>query len=262
MPTIKDGDDLNLYLKVIAEESVRNAYTAEKIDSSLREAFLLEAPEDEEGEDDPLFGGGDGDEEDLDAAADKGGDGDGDGDEGMFGGDGEGDEGGGEEFAAEPEEPKKEKVQIRPTPLTLELGQVSTDGLISTLNMIRAGRSFKEADVADQLKQYMEDQLNDNERLALATFLSAIRDISGGETAKDAPEPGDENIKIDVTDRERDEEQAGPTDVEQRAAQVPAPRRRTSVRDLEDTTPPITVGRRNEAKIREYREHVQKILQE
>ena len=236
MPKIKDGDDLNLYLRVIAQESVKNAYTVERDHSSLREAFQMEAPDDEE-EEDPLFGG-DGDD---------GGDGDGDGD-----GDGE------EKSQPEPE-PKKEKIQIRPTPLTLELGQVSTDGLISTLNIVRAGRSFKEADIADQLKKYIEDQLNDTERLALGTFLSAIRDISGGETAKDAPEPGDENIKIDVTDRERSEED-GPSDIEQRS-QVAAPRRRRAVSGREDTTAPITVGRRNESKIVEYRNHIKKILQ-
>lgn len=237
MPSIKNEDHLSSYLRVIAEQSVKDAYRQENVVATLKEAFLREAPEDEE---DPLFGGGD---------------------EGGEEGDEKGGEEGGEELDLGDEEPQKEepKVQFRPTPLTLELGQVSTDGLISTLNMIRAGRSFKEPDIADQLKQYMEDQLNDNERLALATFLSAIRDISGGETAKDAPEPGDENIKIDVTDKEREEEYNGPTDVEQKAAQVPAPRRRRA-RDLEDTTPPIRVGMRNESKEREYRNHIRKIL--
>jgi hypothetical protein len=231
--------DLNEFLKELSHQSVREAYEAER---------LMEAPEDEEEEDD-IFGG---DDEEESPGGDEGGE---PAEEDPFGGDDE---------EEEPEEPpelgsdseeEREKVEIRPTPMTLELGQISSDGLIATLNMIRAGRSFKEADVATELRKYFEEQLDDAERLALATFLSGIRDITSGQTAEDATDPGDENVSISAREDGEGITKAQP---QQRVAQddanirtaPPSPVVRSG--GMEDTSAPVRVGQRNESKFREY----------
>ena len=258
MKKILNEKDLGLFLEILAEESVKQAYKTES--DSYR---LFEQGEDEE-EDDPLFGGGDdsdseeSDDEDPLAALSKD----------------AGDEDSEPEPSPEPEaEPKEKKVDMRPTPLTLELGEVTSDGLFATLNMIRAGRSFKEPDVAAQMKKYFEDQLNDSEKLALATFLSAIRDLTSGTPAKDAPEPGDENVSINATGEERSQHEPDPERVQSQPAlqqqqqqqpqqplqQTPAPAASTP-RGEEDTSPPIQVGPRDRRLAEEYREHIRSIL--
>lgn len=245
---ILNEKELNLFLRILAEESVKMAYEQEEKTASS----LFEQEEDEE--EDPLFGGSD------DKEGDEGGDEAG-GDELDLdlGGDDEGGEANADEEPAldEPEPEKEEKVNVRPVPLTLELGEVTSDGLIATLNMIRAGRSFKEPDVSANLEKYFEEQLSDSERLALATFLSALRDLTSGTPAEEAPDPGDENINIDATGKERREEEP-----EARGPSRPALRptvQRTS-RGVENTAPPIQVGPRNAQLAEEYRKHVRSIL--
>lgn len=244
-----DDKEFGQFLKALAEQSVKKTYSS----------LLTEAPEDEEeaedegGEEDPLFGGGDeGDEEEGEEDADL-----------ADLGDELGDAGGEEEPQEQPEEPREDKVSFRPTPLTLELGEVSTDGLIATLNMIRAGRSFKEPDIASELRNYFEDNLNDSERLALATFLSGIRDVVSGMAASEAPDPGDENVKIDTTDVEKkDAQQQTDDSVELKAARVPSAGTRKRSGGLEDTSAPISVGPRNEARQLEIANYVKSLLKE
>lgn len=239
----KNEKEFQHFLKILAEETVRDAYSK-----------LLEAPEDNEEDEEALAGddeGSEGAEEDSDE----------DFENSLFGdedaaqGDDEGEED--LEMDDEPEKESPEKVSIRPTPITLELGKVSSDGLIATLNMIRAGRSFKEADIASELREYFDEHLNDAEKLALATFLSGIQDIVSGMSAQEAPDPGDENVKISTTDKEAQEND--PDSVQYRAAQVPAPTSRMA--DLEDTSAPIKVGPRNESRDREMRNYVKQLLE-
>jgi len=247
MIKILNEENLDLFLKVLAEECVKTAYESELDDYRLFE---------QDDEEDPLFGGSDdkggdeGDEEDpLAALADDG---------------EEGDSAPKEEPAEEPapeEKPKQDKVDVRPTPLTLELGEVTSDGLMATLNMIRAGRSFKEPDVAAQMKKYFEEQLNDSEKLALGTFLSAIRDLTSGTPAKDAPEPGDENININATDQERAQHEPEQQRMPSQPALPQRPRASQAMpRGAEDTSPPIQVGPRNSRLAEEYREHIKSLL--
>lgn len=254
MVDILNTKDLDVYLKIIAEESVRNAYQHESDSYKLLEADPIFGDEEEggdEGGDEEEAGGDEGGADALDALA---------GDEG-------GDEGGGEEDAAaeEPEaEPEPQKAQIRPAPLDLELGQISSDGLISTLNMIRAGRSFKEAEIATQLRNYFERQLNDSERLALATFLSALHDITSGTPADQAPEPDDENVNIDARDQEQQTQTQRPHDQTPQAQQQQPPQQQQrpappTGRGVEDTSPPIQVGPRDRERQRMYEEYRNKI---
>lgn len=233
---ILNESQLSMFLQILAEESVKKAYESE-LSSSV--------PLFEQGEEDPLFS----DEKDTEKEEDP-----------LAGLDGGDDKGGQGDMKTAPEQPqqaekpKQDKVDVRPTPLTLELGEVTSDGLIATLNMVRAGRSFKEPDVSAQLKKYFDEQLNDSERLALATFLSAIRDLTSGTPAEDAPEPGDENVNIDATGKER-EEQAP----QQRLPSKPALRQSTG-HGVEDIAPPIQVGPRNAQIAEDYRKHIRSLL--
>ncbi len=235
--------DLQLFLELLAEEAVKDAYETAEIN-------VVKLFEQDDEEEDPLFGGGDDKGEE-----DKG------GEEDLP------DLSGDNQKAPEPEEEpaedkSKEKVEVRPTPLTLELGEVTSDGLLATLNMIRAGRSLKEPDVAAQMKKYFEEQLNDSEKLALATFLSAIRDLTSGTPAEDAPEPGDENVSINATG----EEQAQQAPAPERNPSQPALQQQQrmpqqqSPRGIEDTSPPIQVGPRNARLAEEYREQIRSLL--
>lgn len=221
----KSEKEFAKYLKILAEESVRLTYSK-----------LSEAPED-----DDIFGGEDleGKEEDKPDETKQ--------------------EKEPEETPEEPpaEKPSVEKVQIRPTPLTLELGHVTADGIISTLNMIRAGRSFKEADVAGELRSYIDDHLNDSQRLALATFLSALRNITSGEAASEVPSPDDENVEIKATDEERKQHEK---ELEKEPKYSPKTSAAPKGGDLEDTSAPIQVGQRNESVEEVFRSRIKKIL--
>lgn len=254
----KEGYDL--FLEILAEEAVKQAYESEILTSRILEA------DDGEEKEDPLFGGddddGDDESQDMPDMSGKGDDGEPEEDPMM--------DMGSEE---KPEEPKKDQVEVRPTPLTLELGEITSDGLLATLNMIRAGRSFKEADVAGEMKKYFEEQLNDSEKLALATFLSAIKDLTSGTPAEDAPEPGDENININATDAEMADQTAPERgasrpalrqDQQQQQSQQPqqvqVQGQEEPPRGLEDTSPPIQVGPRNSRLAESYREQIRSIL--
>lgn len=235
---IQTQKDLNLFLNILAEEAVKKAY----LDESLSEK-----------DDNSSLFAKDGEEEDGDKEVDLGGD-----DTSV-----DLDVGGMEEpeqqtQQSQPE--KQKKVDIRPTPLTLELGEPTSDGLIAAFNMIRGGRSFKEPDVATQLRKYFDEQLNDKERLALATFLSGVRDIVGGTPAGEAVEPGDENISIEVSGDEQKNSDQG-QNVQQQPQQQAQPQQQQpgmgmrqaspsmaqqSSQNVEDTTPPIKVGSRDE----------------
>lgn len=112
--------------------------------------------------------------------------------------------------------------------------------------------------MAAELEKYFENQLNDSERLALATFLSAIRDLTSGTPAEDAPEPGDENIQIGANDQERaDQAEQQPQRTQSRPALQPT---MSVSRGVEDTTPPITVGPRNSKLAEDYRSHIRSLL--
>ncbi len=246
----KSKKDINLYLKILSEESIKKAYA--ELDKFLSEA------------DDDIFGGDENKKPEEDKPEEPSGEEQSPPEQDA-----------GEETSTEIEPPKeKENVKPRPIPLTLELGKVTSQGLIATLNMIRGGRSFNDPDISAQLEEYLEQELNDAERLALATFLSALRDIATGEPASQAPSPDDENVSIDATDQEKSQNM-DQTQKQQSGAigsppkngfsNVPSPppeQEEEPQEDLEDTTPPIqVVGRRNEELERLYREKIRKILQ-
>lgn len=293
---INTPEALKRFLEILAEESVYSAYQQEmELQSAHAEAAkaLDEADPEEKGdegeEEDPLFpdeeGGGD---EDAGAEDDLG----------------LGDLGGDEDAEAAPEEEpmeeppddeglEKQKQQgdaykIKPTPLDLELGKISTEGIAGTLNLIRAGRSFKDADVHEQLRKYIES-LTDAEQLAMATFLSALRDIAVGETAGEAPDPGEPEVDIKISSTEKEGEprpqpqqgeqpttgEVQPQPQQQQVQQVPQQPAgevlpmRPGGEELEDTDAPIQVSKRGGVQLAahherdmRFRQHIREMLEQ
>ena len=272
---INTPEALKRFFEILAEESVYSAYQQEiglqQAHVSAGQALEEADPEDEEEEEDPLFGDEDEEGGDEEAAPEE-----------------EPEEPAEEPPAEEPvEEPaddaglEKQKAQgdayqVKATPLDLELGKISPEGISGTLNLIRAGRSFKDADIAEQLRKYVET-LSDAEQLALGTFLSAIRDIAVGETAQEAPDPSDPKVDIDISSTGEEQGQApeGEAPPQERPAEEPvtgeAPPRgepamkRPESEDLEDTEAPIQVGRTQQlAAHRErdmqFRQHIRELI--
>lgn len=78
----------------------------------------------------------------------------------------------------------------------LKTGEVSIEDIVSKLNSIRAGKSFKDEAVAAQIEEYI-DSLKKPEKVALLAFLKGISQIVTGEVeAEEAVEPSDKEPSI------------------------------------------------------------------
>lgn len=235
-----DVDDI---LKIIAEESVDAAYRAEKRNQEKYE-IIVEKDEDEEEEgddEDPKTL----DDIDLDAELAK---------------EKKGKEDKGEE-KSEPEKEEKEqgedenksddgeKKHYIQSPLILKRGEVTLEGVGSTLNMIRAGRSFGDADIAENLKTWFT-KLSEAEKLTLGVYLDALKTIAEGGGVDEIAQTSDPSVDVDVTSGDdptlRPEGPARPGDPPQK--------------DLEDRTAPITVGPRDIKIEQRVREKIKSLL--
>jgi multidrug efflux pump subunit AcrB len=116
----------------------------------------------------------------------------------------------------------------------LRSGDVSPDDIVSKLNTLRAGRSFKDEDIAARLNEYVKS-LTKAERVALLAFLKGLAQIVTGEIpAEDAVDPGDKPADVDM--KKKDSSQTvtiKPTVVKSTVG--------SSKKSSEDTTAPIKV---------------------
>lgn len=91
---------------------------------------------------------------------------------------------------AENNEQQPQDQQQNSQPQMDETGEPS-DQIISAINVIRSGRSFKDAPVKTELDKYLND-LDDKEKGILITFLKGLSQISSGQVPGDqALEPKD-----------------------------------------------------------------------
>lgn len=80
----------------------------------------------------------------------------------------------------------------------LKTGDVSTDDIVSKLNAIRAGRSFKDEAIKSNLESYISN-LDKAEKTALLAYLKGIEQIVSGQVAgSDATEPRDPEPNVDT----------------------------------------------------------------
>lgn len=90
------------------------------------------------------------------------------------------------------EEPKPEAIIPDPT----EIKDVTFDQMINMMNMMRSGKSTKNPDTKQSLKDYFKG-LNVGERQAMFVLLSGLTQIlAGGVEGKDAPDPSQVGIEI------------------------------------------------------------------
>ena len=215
--TITSGDQLKALLEKIVSVSVKDAHAAinesafpyvneqEEAEEEEEDTAEEEATEEEAAE-----------EEAADEAADEE---EGDEEEAAEAGDEE----------AEEKDPMKRKP--RKEPKRPKAGsEVKLSHILYDVNQIRSGRSLKDPEVRDNLKDYF-DGLANPQRIALSEFLAGLTDIIvKGVPAEDAETP-DEEVKISEPKEKNKEKEA---DSEEESSKE---------KPLEDTTPPIQVRR-------------------
>lgn len=86
--------------------------------------------------------------------------------------------------------PDSPDAQLNDTQI-MKTGSVSTDKIISKLNSIRSGKSFRDSSIKKSLVDYV-DSLKQSEKVALFAFLKGVSQIVTGEVeGKKAVEPAD-----------------------------------------------------------------------
>ena len=121
---------------------------------------------------------------------------------------------------------------------------VSFDSVMSAINSLRAGRSFKDQTIKSQASAYY-DRLSEDERKILLLFLGELSKIlSGAVQGSDASDPSDPPLNFDISTGEEKEDQKA-SDAEKVTAepesQQPAPEDQEDAAE-EDTSPPIKVN--------------------
>lgn len=130
------------------------------------------------------------------------------------------------------EEPKPEAL----IPDARDIKDVTFDQVINMVNMMRSGRSTKNPDTKQSLKDYFKG-LNAGERQALFVLLSGITQIlAGGVEGTEAPDPSEVGIRINPK---------APTDKvrpDSRPERPAAPAKVPGTQGAQDKDLPIVVG--------------------
>lgn len=117
----------------------------------------------------------------------------------------------------------------------MKAGEVTTDDVVTKLNAIRAGKSFKDSAVSGNLEEYV-GSLTKAEKVALLAFLKGISQVVTGEIPpKDAVEPKDP--APDVTMKKG----AGRDVVTVKPSIVKKPEGGTRRKSGEDTSGPVPI---------------------
>lgn len=244
-------------LKIIAEESVDAAYRTEKANQD-KYTMISEDDEDEEGDDkeskeEPKTL----DDIDLDAelekekskSKNKGEEGEKEKENPDKGEGKEDKEDDGEDEDSGDDGDDGETKHYIQSPLILKKGEVTLEGVGSTLNLIRAGKSFGDESIAANLKTWFES-LSQVEQLTLGVYLDAIKTIAEGGQVGEISQTSDPSIDVDVTSGEE------PTlrpDSPPRLGDPPK-------NDLEDRSAPITVGKKDIQMEQKIREKIKSLL--
>ncbi len=205
---INSTSDLESFLKILAEESVRKSkddiagFQLSESDESSYQSELAgrikddtarfdEADEDEGSEDD-----------DVEISADKG-------------------------SEAETEEEAEEEVSV------------DYYSMRDEINKIRAGESTKDSDISTPLEKYIMSDLDNDERQAMYTFLSSVANIMN-KTGTDPEDPSDPPNSLDIKSKKQNkrdpESQKEPEDRKEKPVAA------KSASGAEDISPPIKVG--------------------
>lgn len=158
-------------------------------------------------------------------------------------------------------EKEQQSAKVVPTPKPADL---SFDMVVTALNILRSGQSLKDQQIRGQVEQYF-NSLQGAERTALYSYLSGIAQIVAANVPSvQAPSPDDapnpismEFVQGDTSAPKGQEQQKAPA--KKAPEKVSSPERSSDERsrrnsdskksrendEVEDTTPPITVGSKN-----------------
>ena len=219
---LKSTDDVEMFLKILAEESVKEATSAVsnvdpmqgRISDMLKvdkDVYKVDAQDSQSGDVD----------DDLSLSTKS-------------------------EDDNEPTQPESDENDI----------EVSLDSVADAIKTLRSGRSVDDSQISAQMRTYF-DRLDDQERQVLLIFLRSFAGIlTGSVTGADAQDPSEppENIKMSageediVQEPEKDTAGIDHTDDEEEEEEKHGP---------EDTSPPIRVG---EQRVNEIREKVRSLM--
>ena len=120
----------------------------------------------------------------------------------------------------------------------LSTGDVSVEDIIEKLNTIRSGKSFKDDDVLESMKKYL-DELNKPEKTALLAFLKGISEIvTAGVSGEKAFEPTDSPSKVKMKKKSSEKQSVSITP---NVIKKPEEKESKSTEGTEDTTPPVPI---------------------
>lgn len=246
---IKDRKSLEQFFSVLVAESVDRAKDARLLCEDYAE-LQREADDEKDNQErtksakddvDALFGGGKG----------QGGP-EGKGGEETLGGD-EGGEDMDLDIGGEPEVDTSDAASKAAKAITVT---ADVEGIVDLLNLIRSGRSLKNANILEELTTWLED-MTDAQKLFTVTVLTGIKDIiTAGESAEEAEDPDESGVDVTMP-KEEDKAMRGKQEPGEATGEAPAV---TQVTSVEDTTAPIVVGRRNEAYVRAYRDRIRQLI--
>jgi len=235
MFNIKTEKDLSIFLRIVAEEAVKETKIlleekgisdpfVDNFQEKLNQDGLLEQEDEEE----PDASKDDSSEKDKESKEDS-------------------QEQEGEEEEQPKTNPAKEKA--------LSLGGydedtgASFDSVMTAINTMRAGRSLRDKEIKTELNDYY-DRLDENEREVLLLFLKELSKIlTGALDGDEAQDPSDPSTYFNITKRDKEEEQPGDeknkviSKGQEREAERQDPvDQEKSLSDEEDTSPPIKVN--------------------
>jgi len=203
MLKLNSADDITLFLKLLAEESVKDARSALSVDPQQKIVV------DKIQSDKKIFGKIQEEEEvGLEAEIDS-------------------------------DQPEEAESEAPDSGGTLE---VSLDSISDAVKDLRSGRSVDDSKMKEQLRQYF-DRLDPLEREALLTFMRAFAGIlTGGFQGSDAPDPSEppSNIKMSGSDSEEEVEVSSEESEEVEAGSEAETDEEEE--EVEDSSPPIRAG--------------------
>lgn len=120
----------------------------------------------------------------------------------------------------------------------LKKGDISSDDIVTKLNTIRGGKSFKDEAVASRLDSYIKE-LTKAERIALFAFLKGLSQIVTGEVdPKDILDPSEPPSDVEM------EKTGGKKEVKIKPNVIKAPKKEKSEKkpaEKEDTSGPVPI---------------------
>lgn len=117
----------------------------------------------------------------------------------------------------------------------LKTGDVTVDDVVSKLNTIRSGKSFKDEEISNKLKEYFES-LSKAEKTALLAFLKGISQVVTGEVpAENIQDPSDSPSNVEM--KKGDDQKS----IKVKPTVIKKPEKGTKRPTGEDTSGPVPI---------------------